>query len=278
MKHTSLLFVSLCFVLCVSGWTWKEMVAEQYLYYSYATYCNVDKVSAWDCKWCQESSVSSFVPTAFPYDQKISGYGFVGYHPINQTIVVSFRGTDDLENWIIDLESAILTPYKNMTGVEVGEGFYKEWNDLSTQVLPAVYNLTTQFPSYQIWVTGHSLGAAISILCAAELASEGYEVNVYNYGLPRVGNEAFSDYYRSIVPNTYRVVNGHDVVPHVPLYAMGFYHVPTEVWENPAESLSFRICDGSGEDPNCSDSQTLDLSVYDHLHYLGIEESCVDDD
>ena len=43
-------------------------------------------------------------------------------------------------------------------------------------------------------------------------------------------------------------------------------------------ALSFRICDGSGEDPNCSDSQTLDLSVYDHLHYLGIEESCVDDD
>lgn len=222
--YSILVELYLLILIILAGWTWKEMVAEQYLYYSYATYCNVDKVSAWDCKWCQESSVSSFVPTAFPYDQKISGYGFVGYHPINQTsrlysimiflisffnifidfyisflVVVSFRGTDDLENWITDLESAILTPYKNMTGVEVGEGFYKEWNDLSTQVLPAVYNLTTQFPSYQIWVTGHSLGAAISILCAAELASEGYEVNVYNYGLPRVGNEAFSDYYRSIV-------------------------------------------------------------------------------
>eukprot|EP00012_Vannella_robusta_P002660 CAMPEP_0206191178 /NCGR_PEP_ID=MMETSP0166-20121206/5207_1 /ASSEMBLY_ACC=CAM_ASM_000260 /TAXON_ID=95228 /ORGANISM="Vannella robusta, Strain DIVA3 518/3/11/1/6" /LENGTH=158 /DNA_ID=CAMNT_0053607431 /DNA_START=488 /DNA_END=961 /DNA_ORIENTATION=+ len=156
-----------------------------------------------------------------------------------------------------------------MTGVEVGLGFYKEWNDLSPQVIPAVQNLTANYPSAKIWVTGHSLGAAISILCAAELAQEGYsDISVYNYGLPRVGNEAFSDYYRSIVPNTFRVVNGHDIVPHVPLYDMGFFHVPTEVWENPAESFSFRICDGSGEDPNCSDSQTLDLSVYDHLHYL----------
>lgn len=42
--------------------------------------------------------------------------------------------------------------------------------------------------------------------------------------------------------------------------------------------MSFRVCDGSGEDPNCSDSQTFDLSVYDHLHYLNVEESCVDDD
>merc|ERR1711879_618427 len=112
-----------------------------------------------------------------------------------------------------------------------------------------------------------------------ELAEEGFDnINVYNYGLPRVGNQNFANYYSSLVPNTFRVVNGHDIVPHLPPMSLGFYHVSTEVWENPGESLSFRICDGTGEDPNCSDSQTLDLSVYDHLHYLNVEENCVDDD
>lgn len=40
--------------------------------------------------------------------------------------------------------------------------------------------------------------------------------------------------------------------------------------------MSFRVCDGSGEDPHCSDGQRVDLSVYDHLHYLGYFEDCVD--
>lgn len=87
-----------------------------------------------------------------------------------------------------------------MSGIEVGLGFYKEWNDLLPQVIPAVQQLHSQYPTFQITVTGHSLGAAISILCALELAEQGYEnIMVYNYGLPRVGNEAFSDYYRTLV-------------------------------------------------------------------------------
>lgn len=143
--------------------------------------------------------------------------------------------------------------------------------------MSAVSNLHNLYPSYEIWVTGHSLGAAMSIMCAAELAQEGYtNVKVYNYGLPRVGDENFSSFYTSLVPDTYRLVNGHDIVPHLPLEAMGFHHVPTEVWENPAEGMDFTVCDGSGEDPNCSDSQTLDLSVYDHLHYLDVYEDCAD--
>lgn len=41
-------------------------------------------------------------------------------------------------------------------------------------------------------------------------------------------------------------------------------------------ALSFKVCDGSGEDPKCSDRQRFDLSVYDHLHYLNYYEDCVD--
>jgi len=253
---------------------WSFQTAEEYLFYSYAAYCPSDSLTNWSCKWCNEGLVKDFVPTGFPYDPKIDGYGFLGYHPVNKTIVVSFRGTTDLVNWITDLQSAIQVPYKNVTGAGVGKGFLKEWNDLLPQVVPAVQDLRKQYPDYAIWVTGHSLGAAISVLCALELSESGLDnVNVYNYGLPRVGNQAFANYYNQHIPNTYRVVNGHDIVPHVPLMSMGFYHVSTEVWENPAESLNFRVCNG-GEDPNCSDSQLTDLSIYDHLHYLNFFESC----
>jgi len=277
---------AVCFVVVFfacgtdASFVWSREVAQQYLFYSYASYCNVSNISDWTCKWCKQPTVSEFTPVAFPYDPQIDGYGFVGVHVPNNTIVISFRGTvaSDLKNWVTDLESLILTSYKNMTGIQVGKGFYKEWNDLLPQVLPAVTNLRKQYPSFQIFVTGHSLGAAISVLCALELSEAGYDnISVYNYGLPRVGNQAFANYYDSMIPNTFRVVNGHDIVPHTPTINQGFYHVATEVWENPGESMSFRICDSSGEDPHCSDSQTLDLSVYDHLHYLGFYEDCLMD-
>jgi len=284
----------------VSAFNWNINDAQQYLFYSYAAYCNTDKVADWSCKWCSEPSVIDFEPIAFPYDRKIDGYGYIGIHHTNQTIVVAFRGSHDIRNYIIDLESIVLTPYKNMTGIEVGDGFYKEWNDLLPQVVPVVQDLVNENPTYDVWVTGHSLGAAVSILCAVELAEQKIaNISVYNYGLPRVGNQAFSEYYNSLVPQTYRVVNGHDIVPHIPFESMGFYQVPTEVWENPAEceyfkqnfryfinnhsktflvilAWNFTVCNGSGEDPSCSDSQFLDLSVYDHLHYLGYYEDCVD--
>jgi hypothetical protein len=32
-----------------------------------------------------------------------------------------------------------------------------------------------------------------------------------------------------------------------------------------------RECDGSGEDPTCSDQFYIDLSVDDHLTYLGVD-------
>ena len=50
----------------------------------------------------------------------------------------------------------------------------------------------------------------------------------YTFGQPRVGNVAYADYFKSILPE-YRVVHYADIVPHLPLEAMGFHHVPTEV-------------------------------------------------
>jgi hypothetical protein len=42
-----------------------------------------------------------------------------------------------------------------------------------------------------------------------------------------------------------------------------------QVWYN-EDSSSYKVCDGSGEDPTCSDSLLSPISVSDHLHYLGI--------
>jgi len=53
-----------------------------------------------------------------------------------------------------------------------------------------------------------------------------------------------------------------DIVPHLPTKAMNFHHVATEVWYV-EDFSSYQVCDGTGEDPNCSDSVIIP-SISDH--------------
>jgi hypothetical protein len=65
------------------------------------------------------------------------------------------------------------------------------------------------------------------------------------------------------------VVHYADIVPHLPPKLLSFVHVPTEVWYD-EPSTSYKVCDGSGEDPTCSDSLLAPISISDHLEYLNL--------
>jgi len=60
----------------------------------------------------------------------------------------------------------------------------------------------------------------------------------------------------------------------MPLGAMGYHHVPTEVWYDNEASSHFKVCNASGEDQSCSDSLTVALSIPDHTEYLGMYTGC----
>lgn len=73
---------------------------------------------------------------------------------------------------------------------------------------------------------------------------------------------------------TFRVTHGTDPVPHLPLEDMivsSWRHVLREVYYNELET-SWKECSATdSEDPTCSDSNLADLSILDHLNYMGIE-------
>jgi len=68
--------------------------------------------------------------------------------------------------------------------------------------------------SKKLFVTGHSLGAAVATILAAYLKEQGFDPLLYTYGSPRVGNETFVQAYSSITH--YRHVYHRDPVPMVP--------------------------------------------------------------
>ena len=53
--------------------------------------------------------------------------------------------------------------------------------------------------------------------------------------------------------------------------AMGFHHVPTEVFYNEAGD-DHQVCDAEGEDPTCSDGEWQGLTL---LHFSAQLEPCL---
>lgn len=77
---------------------------------------------------------------------------------------------------------------------------------------------------------GHSLGAGVATLAAADLRGKGHpSAKLYAFASPRVANPALAKYITA-QPNNYRFTHTDDPVPKLPLIAMGYVHVSPEYY------------------------------------------------
>jgi predicted lipase len=101
--------------------------------------------------------------------------GFVSVDSTNRNIVISFRGSHSVRNWLADVDfTAIPTDLCN--GCTVHQGFWRSWLEARTGILAAAKSAVAKNPGFSIIATGHSLGGAIATLCAANLRNSGYTV------------------------------------------------------------------------------------------------------
>jgi len=246
--------------------------ALQFVYYSAAAYCDANPINAWSCGPCKK--LGSYDATTVS-DARTDGQAYVASSAADNVIVVAFRGSENLKNWIANLNFSKAAAYPECNGCMVHGGFYDSMKALYPTIRNEVARRRLDLPTARLVVTGHSLGAALAVLTANELHyGEGLVVDaVYTFGEPRVGNLAFKNYYNARGRVSWRVTHWRDPVPHLPPESFDFMHIATEVWYNNEASSSYQVCDSSGEDPKCSDSLWFDSSVSDHLHYLNISIS-----
>ena len=148
--------------------------------------------------------------------------GAQAYLLTNGTItVLSFRGTEVTEksDVLADLKAG-----KNIEacGGKVHVGFKEEINKL----WPTISKVLADNPG-NLYVTGHSLGAAMATIAASRMQDR--VTALITFGSPRVGN---AEFVKSLTVDHYRVQNNCDDVTKVPFMLMGFAHHGTHKYMN----------------------------------------------
>ena len=140
----------------------------------------------------------------------------------NSYAVLAFRGTEvtKSKDIITDAKARMVSAVSG----RVHRGFSNAYNSVGPQIVQHLAKLT----DIPLYITGHSLGAALATLATKSL--EEHETPnfrdqiaaCYTFGSPRVGNTIFDKKLKSVV---YRVINTTDIVTVIPLLAMGYIHV-----------------------------------------------------
>lgn len=181
-------------------------------------------------------------------------FGIIGNNlasnPAIKVAFVSFRGTKTAIDWEHDLD-ALYEPYGLVNGAgDVHRGFlavYKTLRDSVSAALAAACQGCDR-----LLVTGHSLGAALALLAAPDIAANilpGKATVTLTFAGPRTGLLQFHRFFNNLIPVCFRVVASGDVVPQVPLFVPPFFvyeHVGAEVKVdggqiNPIEAHSLEL-------------------------------------
>lgn len=255
------------------------------LYMSQASYCEEERLENWDCHTCDES-VSLF--------RIIEQHGEKAIISVYEnTMIVSFRGSTNLQNWIDNVQFSLSCPYDD-SSICVETGFYKVFEYMKNDIYEALTSLihTHGLKHPNILVCGHSLGAAVATLMtydimnnimnnneAMKLSQELNVIEMVTFGSPRVGNEEFVyDFMEKIkkheITTFERVTHAYDIVPHLPQQFLGYNHIPHEIWYTEDNMITTICLDTKNyeEDPECSNScgPLHCTSISDHLNYMNI--------
>ncbi|MGK7913937.1 MAG: lipase family protein [Prochloraceae cyanobacterium] len=182
------------------------------------------------------------------FDDKQKGTQAFAFQEDN-FIVLSFIGTESEEkfrNWRTNLD---IDPVKFESDdcdlkeqendkIKVHDRFQKAWisNRIKQEVLKAINNWKQENLIDEIWVAGHSLGAALATLAATNLREkykkEKIEFTLCTFGSLCVGNGKFFKHFNNLGIKTYRYVNNNDVVTTIPknlifsqLFGKGYKHI-----------------------------------------------------
>ncbi len=149
-------------------------------------------------------------------------YGFWAHNPATNEDLIVIRGTITTREWIRNIQATQRKLPEADNGARVHKGFQEIYESFTLDRGPFEGDFVDAvkagaFSDSPIIVTGHSLGGALAVLTATDIArfDGAAQTRLITVASPRVGNEAFRD-ITGAIGSAVRICNMPDLVPMVP--------------------------------------------------------------
>lgn len=143
-------------------------------------------------------------------------FGFLAESKDN--VIIIFRGTRTFKDNESDQDLyQVPFPFVRNAG-KTHRGFTCIYQSARDELIEELNKLST---NKRLLIAGHSLGGALTVLTALDIAvNTGFKHPVvYSYGSPRVADPKFSSFFNQTVKNSFRIANVHDIIPTLPANA-----------------------------------------------------------
>jgi hypothetical protein len=128
--------------------------------------------AAHNCPLVESADTSLYF--SFDNPDPVNVAGFLAVDRTNRVIVLSFRGTDSSSNRLEDIRVWHTDWSDVCNGCLAHYGFSTAWENITDDAVNAILAAVLDYPFYSLVITGHSYGAAVATLAAADLRHGGY--------------------------------------------------------------------------------------------------------
>lgn len=128
-KQSTLLFLLLIALVSSQDYYYTPL-AKKLTQIAAITYESETSITNWDCEYCK---LAVLTDQSIVKNDSNSVFGIIGYSKQYNKIVVAFRGSVDLANWVLNLKTT-RTDYPLCSGCSVHVGFNQGFNSVKADV------------------------------------------------------------------------------------------------------------------------------------------------
>ncbi|RCN31229.1 triacylglycerol lipase [Ancylostoma caninum] len=212
---------------------------------------------------CLQKTISATVVEDFYVDvEEDSASGLIVTLDHNETVALTFKvdvsDPYDFERFDKLFVSLVNWRHEGKVSKFLARAFKKLWR--KGKMKKRFRKIMRKRSTYEVLITGHSLGGGVAALVAVDIVEEGLaekdKVTLITLGQTMVGEKTFAEEYEKQVEHSYRVVRRGDLIPHYPGQDRGYEYNGKEVYYKRYDmrfngSTGFEICERN----NCSIKQ-----------------------
>ncbi|KAL8408256.1 hypothetical protein RB594_006890 [Gaeumannomyces avenae] len=235
------------------------------------------------CVTVQRNDVINFAHIDTDINANMDGAIYVDR--TNRLIVLAYMGSKSASSYLLELDFTVTEIPDLCQNCKISYGMNLVWEQTQRSIVDNINRARQQFPGFHVAAAGHSGGGGLVSIATSYLrAKQGITVDLYTYGSPRVGNEAWAQFVTNQAPSlgaNYRVTHYNDPVASIPpAWIDNMSHISPEFWlsrkdaETPDYPLSeITVCNGV-RTKDCRESKGITLSTSAHSYYFQRVSGC----